>query len=179
MRWPRTCRGGFLGVEVIVDTFEQASLPRGRFDLVAAATSFHWVDQAVGIPKVARCLKTGGWVALWWTIFDDPERPDPFRDELETRLQEEDPGGQRRIGFPLDTAAREEDLVRLGGFENVTSEVHRWTAELDRDRLRSLYASLINVARRPEEERRRLLGLVEAVADGIGPVVKRPFVTVF
>lgn len=73
----------FPDVEVVVDTFEGAALEPGRFDLVVAATSFHWVDQAVGVPKVAQCLKPGGWAALWWSIFDDPDRPDPCRDELQ------------------------------------------------------------------------------------------------
>lgn len=171
--------GRFPDVEVIVDTFEQAVLEPCRFDLVVAATSFHWVDQAIGVAKVARCLKPGGWVALWWSIFDDPDRLDPFRDELQARTGEEDPGCQRRAGFQLDVEARKRDLVRLGGFENVTGALHQWNAQMDSGQLKALYASLINVARRPEDEKSRLLGHVEAAAETVGSTVTRPFVTAF
>lgn len=169
----------FPEVDVIADTFERADLESDRFDLVVAATSFHWVDQSVGIPKVAQCLRPGGWVALWWSIFDDPDRPDPFRDELQARTGEEGLGGQGRAGFQLDVEARKRDLTRLGGFENVTGELHHWTAHMDAARLKALYASLIDVARRPEDEKSRLLRHVEAAAEVVGPTVARPFVTAF
>ena len=66
-------------------TFEQAPLPQDRFDLAVAATSFHWVDQDAGMPKLGRIIRPGGWAAVWWTIFDDPDRQNAFRDALQAR----------------------------------------------------------------------------------------------
>lgn len=49
-----------------VATFERWE-PAGRqFDLVVFATSFHWVDPAVALPKVASILIDGGRLALLW-----------------------------------------------------------------------------------------------------------------
>src|SRR4051794_1152307 len=42
---------------VVTAPFEDAALPHGHYDLVAAATSFHWIDPAVGLAKVADVLK--------------------------------------------------------------------------------------------------------------------------
>lgn len=118
-------------------------------------------------------------MALWWSIFDDPGRPDAFRDELAKRRGEDDPGGQRRVEFQMDTDARVRDLVAMGGFDNVSVDLHRWSAVLDSGQMQALHASPINVARRPAEERSGLLAQVEAVAGSLGPTVSRPFRTIF
>ncbi len=49
---------------VIVSTFEDVLLEEKSFDLVYAASSFHWVDAEIGCPKVFRLLKNGGTFAL-------------------------------------------------------------------------------------------------------------------
>ena len=40
--------------------FEEFSASPGSFDLIYAATAFHWVDPEVGYPKVLALLKPGG-----------------------------------------------------------------------------------------------------------------------
>jgi hypothetical protein len=169
--------GGCL--EVVVETFERATLGPWQFDLVVAATSFHWVDQSLGLPKLGQAVRPGGWVALWWTIFNDPGAEDPFRDALEARLGRQDPGGQRKVDFQLDVASRTTDLREVVGLELVGSETTRWTVELSSSRLRDLYASLIAVRRLPPRERQALLDHVSQLADeDFGGRVRRPFVTI-
>ncbi len=55
---------GFPAVQVLVQSFEQWQPGRLRFDLVLAATSFHWVDPAVRYRKAASVLRPGGWLAV-------------------------------------------------------------------------------------------------------------------
>jgi len=166
-------------ISIVTDAFEHASLAADSFDLVVAATSFHWVDQAVGVPKLSLVLRPGGWAAMWWTIFDDPSRADPFRDALESRLGEADPGRQRNAAFFMSSAARTSDLRQLGGFTDVTADVLRWDAVMDAAQLRALYASMIMIRRRPPAEQERILTAVSAVAAGFPHgTVSRPFVTV-
>ncbi len=50
---------------VITATFEDALLEEGRYDLIYAASAFHWVDAEIGCPKVFRLLKSGGTFALF------------------------------------------------------------------------------------------------------------------
>lgn len=172
---------GALGqrIDLVIGTFEEANLGKNRFDLVAAATSFHWVDQSIGLPKLGRILRPGGWAAIWWTIFDDPGREDDFREALRVRLGRDDFGGQRKVDFQLDTTARHRDLTEVAGLEAVDSEVIHWTVELTSSQLRALYGSLIDVRQRPAEEQQQALDQISMLADeGFGGRVVRPFVTV-
>lgn len=166
------------GVTIVAAPFEEAAVGDGRFDLAVAATSFHWVEQTAGMAKLGQVLRPGGWAALWWTIFDDPEADDPFRDELARRLGRGDPGGQGNADYQLDTAARCRDLRVGAGLGDVESEIIRWSVELDSDRLRRLYDSMIRVRSLPPAERRRTLDAVSAAAEHRGGRARRPFVTV-
>jgi SAM-dependent methyltransferase len=167
-------------VQVVGTSFEQARLAEGAFDVAVAATSFHWVDQDLGMPKLGRVLRPGGWAALWWTVFGDPDRADPFRDATKDLLAETrgPPGGPDRPQFELDVAERTSDLGSRAGLVGAGAELIRWTARLDPPQVRRLYGSMIAILRRPEAERRRLLdGLVAIATDEFGGVVERPFVT--
>src|SRR5438132_3410312 len=61
-------------LRVIAESFEEATLPCSHYDLVAAATAFHWIQPAIGLPKIAAVVKPGGYVALWWHVFGDVDR---------------------------------------------------------------------------------------------------------
>jgi SAM-dependent methyltransferase len=167
------------GLRVVGETFEQAALPSAAFDLAVAATSFHWVDQAAGLPKLGRIVRPGGWVAVWWTIFDDPDRPDPFRDATTRLLGDADPSHQgRRSSFQLDTEQRRRDLEHLGGFEDVRSQLIRSAVRFTSAQIYAFYGSMIEVRLRPEPERRLLLERIRAIAEhDFGGEVTRPFVT--
>lgn len=49
-----------------VARFEDAALAQSSFDLVAAATSWHWVEADIGYRKAHSLLKPGGTIALFW-----------------------------------------------------------------------------------------------------------------
>lgn len=53
-----------LPVEVVNTGFEQWPLPDERFDLVLAATAWHWIDPAIRVTKAAEALKPGGRLAI-------------------------------------------------------------------------------------------------------------------
>ena len=166
-------------IEVIESAFEDVMAEDDSFDLAVAATSFHWVDQSVGLSKLRRIVKPGGWVALWWTIFGDADRSDPFHEATHSLLGN-DPGRYVRMSrFQLDRKERESDLRRLAGLVNVSSELIPWTARMDPLGVRALYASLINVIRLPTEVRESVLDALESMAaNTFGGIVERPFVTV-
>ena len=86
-------------------TFEAADLPEGGFDLGYAASSFHWLDTAVSLEKVASLLRPGGAWAMWWNIHQDPDRPHPFGDAvaplmLELRAEAPSFGDEPREALP-------------------------------------------------------------------------------
>jgi SAM-dependent methyltransferase len=168
-------------LDVVPSSFEEADVGRDRFDLVVAATSFHWVDQEVGLSKLRQALRPGGWAALWWTIFRDPDQPDEFSQAVEQVLGPSTRGAFDESGrppFQLDESYRRRDMARWAGLDDVTSQVITWTSELTPVQARALYASMATVIRRPADEQRRVLDGVERLATELSDgVVKRRFVT--
>jgi SAM-dependent methyltransferase len=178
-------RGAFAGDEerllVLEDIFEAAELSEDAFDLAVAATSFHWVDQERGLAKVARALRPGGSVALWWTLYQDPTQLDDFSRAAERVLGPrtwssfDEPG---RPPFQLDAEHRLRDLQRWGGFEDVGAEIFKTPRVLDAREVRALYASVALVLRRSPAEQVAVLDALEGIVrDRFGGSVERLFVT--
>jgi ubiquinone/menaquinone biosynthesis C-methylase UbiE len=60
--------------QVITSTFEDIVLEDDSYDIIFAASAFHWVDAKVGCPKVFRLLKKGGAFVLFrsnWNSHDN------------------------------------------------------------------------------------------------------------
>jgi SAM-dependent methyltransferase len=75
----------FCGVNkfnIINTAFEDVSLDKDNFDLIYAASSFHWVDSEIGCPKAFSLLKNGGVFALFRNNFS------PEDHELYSEFQE-------------------------------------------------------------------------------------------
>lgn len=49
---------------IVVSSFEDAPLQDNQYDLIYAASAFHWVDAKVGCPKMFQLLTNGGVCAL-------------------------------------------------------------------------------------------------------------------
>jgi SAM-dependent methyltransferase len=173
---------------VVVGPFEQVAVEPGAFDLVVAATSFHWVPTAIGLDRCADALRSGGGLALWWNVFGDPDRPDPFGDALSEALasiapQLLDPPGSGRAGvgaspYALDAPGRLGELAKNGRFGDLRHEVIRWTARHSTTQLRSLFASLSPWLALSPEEREPALDAVAHLAEArFGGVVERPYLT--
>jgi SAM-dependent methyltransferase len=69
-------------VQVVGQAFEDWQ-PPGRFDLIFAATAWHWIDPAVGYQLAWRCLRPGGHLAIWRADHVFPADGDPFFRELQ------------------------------------------------------------------------------------------------
>src|SRR5215469_15920138 len=141
-------------LNVIVSSFEDASLGEKSYDLGVSATAFHWLDEDSALAKIARLLRPGGWWAAVWNVFGDDSRPDPFHDATKELLEAPaSPSfGERGIPFALDTAARLAALKRSGAFDKVESRTSRWSLVLDADQTVALYATYSNVNARPDRE---------------------------
>ena len=66
---------------VVTDKFENVEFPDGAFDLVYAASAFHWVPEEIGYKKVFSMLKSGGAFARFANH--------PYRDKGNPALSEE------------------------------------------------------------------------------------------
>jgi len=54
----------FGNVTVETSTFEDWDDLGRRFDVIVAASSWHWVDPSIGWPRAHHLLRAGGWMAL-------------------------------------------------------------------------------------------------------------------
>jgi SAM-dependent methyltransferase len=72
-----------LPVEIHVEPFETWQGDAETFDLVYAATAWHWVDPAVRYRRAARVLRPGGHLAFWSALHAFPEGFDPFFTEIQ------------------------------------------------------------------------------------------------
>ncbi|MBA3028017.1 MAG: class I SAM-dependent methyltransferase, partial [Desulfobacteraceae bacterium] len=149
-------------------SFEEAELPVGHYDLVAAATSFHWIQPAIGLAKIARVLKPGGHVAIWWNQFGDTEREDPFHDATRTILRPLaiSPSGEPdTVPFALAIPARLRDFAGTGQFETPEYRAYPWTLVLNTEQVGALYATFSSINRLPEEQRKSILDQLMEVAE--------------
>ena len=169
-------------VSVIVSAFEDVDLPDASFDLVTAATAFHWIDPDVGVARAARLLRDGGWLALWWSIWGDDERPDPFHEALVPILRDKAPQltaeTMSATAFVADIGARMVAVDRSGMFGPTRRELIRWEGRHDPAGLRRMFSTFAAWITLPDDVREDVLDAVERLArhrfDG---VVRRPYQT--
>jgi SAM-dependent methyltransferase len=176
-------QAGSADLLVIVARFEDATIPEAQFDLVVSATAFHWVCPAAGLVKTAAALRDDGWLALWWTVFTDERRPDPFLQALEPILQRKAPElfaeGAAMLTHALDIPARIAEIDRVELYGPVQHETLRWEGHHSPTEIRRLYSTFSTWLALPEDQRSGLLDDVERLAeDEFGGVVTRPYQTI-
>jgi SAM-dependent methyltransferase len=72
-----------LPIEIYVEPFETWEGGPNTFDLVYAATAWHWVDPMIRYRKAHRLLRPGGHVAFWSARHAFPVGFDPFFSEIQ------------------------------------------------------------------------------------------------
>jgi SAM-dependent methyltransferase len=143
-------------LSITTQTFEDAELPEGAFDLGLSATAFHWLDEGPALAKIARLLKPGGWWAALWNVYGDDAYPDPFHEATSgvlagpTSPSMGQPGGPP---FSLDAAARIAAIDATGAFERVLYRTSHWPLYLTTDETVALYATYSNIVAMPDYPR--------------------------
>jgi SAM-dependent methyltransferase len=154
---------------VINASFETADLPRADFDLGVCATAFHWLDEQPALARVAALLRPGGWWAMVWNVFGDPDCDDPFHeatfDLLNDGPRSISSGGPGGVPFALNLNARLSAFGRNGAFEAIGHEKRSWDLVLDPDQVVALYSTYSDMTARPVEEQRVVLAELRRIAE--------------
>jgi SAM-dependent methyltransferase len=158
----------FPDVEVVEAAFETWRPPRGTaFDLVFAATAWHWIDPAVKYQRAWELLRPGGHLALWAAAHVFPAGGDTFFREIQHLYDEigarRPPGAAwPRPGELPDSAA---EIVGTGLFERVSVRHFDWEVSYSAEeyvRLLDTFSDHIAMDARKrgrlDSEIRRLLG---------------------
>jgi SAM-dependent methyltransferase len=168
-------------LRVIRAGIEKVELPDAAFDLVVSATAFHWVRPDVTLPKLARSLRPGGWLAVWWTEFGDRRRPTEFRaglDELYAHYLPDERRGVVPERGPMNVESWCAELSQGGHFRRPEVEQIPWEHTLTADGARRLFGSFPNVNELGSAERAELLDAIGVLVQRLVGVVEDPYVTV-
>jgi SAM-dependent methyltransferase len=167
-------------LSIVVKRFEDTQLPPAQFDFVFSATAFHWLPRMKSLARVLAALKPGGWIALWWSVYHDPAKPDDFdraTSHLFSGLEQDPEATSARPAFALDFNARLGEL-RSAGFDQVDRRLFAQTIDFAPERLAALYATFSRVRMAPLETRERLLSEMKRIArEDFNGSVKREIAT--
>lgn len=127
----------FPAVEIVTADFETWEPPAAVvFDLVVAATSWHWIDPSIGFPKVAGLLGPGGHFAVWSATHVFPDGGDTFFREIQDVYDEIGEGLPPDATWPTPHELTSPGLDEASGglFESTAVERFDWETVYDADR---------------------------------------------
>jgi SAM-dependent methyltransferase len=173
----RVAREKLPELEVIIAEFEHWPLPPEKFDLVLAATAFHWIDPAVRVPKSADALRPGGLLAvvsthhiaggseqLWLDVQDCYRR-------FTTDADEE--GLKPAAAIPKDSA----HIDASGRFGPVRFRRYEWEQTYTTSQYLDLLSSYSGHRALTSDARDGLYGCVSALIEANGGAITKRYLT--
>jgi SAM-dependent methyltransferase len=126
---------GFPRVDIVNESFETWEPPRAGFDLVFAATAWHWIDPAVRYQRAWDLLRDGGHLALWSATHAFPAGGDRFFHELQDVYDEINEGLPDGAVFPEAGELPDEraEIEASGLFTDVAVRRFGWEIEYTAD----------------------------------------------
>jgi SAM-dependent methyltransferase len=139
------------GIPTLIGAGESLPLEDASVDAVTFGQAWHWVDPAAASPEVARVLRPGGVLGLFWNL----------RDETVDWVHEL---GVIMHPSTAETMLAESGVVVTEPFGEAEHATFDWSAEFDADGLVDLAASRSYVITETPERRAAILDGVRALA---------------
>lgn len=152
--------GGFPEVSIVNESFETWDPPQAGFDLVFAATAWHWIDPAVRYRRAGDLLRDGGHLAFWSATHAFPAGGDRFFHEIQDVYDEINEGLPAGAQFPEAAELYDEraEIEATGLFTDVEIRRFGWEIEYTAEeyiRLLDTFSGHISMA---QWQRDRLYG---------------------
>ncbi|MCL2386304.1 MAG: class I SAM-dependent methyltransferase [Defluviitaleaceae bacterium] len=160
---------------VVRSTFEAAQLERDSYDIIYAASAFHWVDAEIGCPKVFDSLKKDGVFALFRRnqgSLDDCELFEDIQAVYDKYYRSYYTSSERPVSKSIEefqtpagiyTGFRFHSMEQYG-FRDVTSKFHRASQTYDAESYIALLDTYSDHRALPESNRKGLYaGVKEAI----------------
>ena len=127
--------GGFPQVTILNDAFETWEPPQAGFDLVYAATAWHWIDPAVRYLNAWKLLREGGHLAFWSAAHAFPAGGDRFFHEIQDVYDEINEGLPPGAHFPEpgELPDKRVEIEATGLFTDVAVRRFGWEIEYTAD----------------------------------------------
>jgi SAM-dependent methyltransferase len=123
------------GVQIVNTKFEAWDPAGDSFDLIFAATAWHWVDPAIGYRKAAGLLRPGGALAIWAAHHAFPAGFDPFFTEIQAVY--DSLSGSPAMPWPPprpeDVPGAAAEIEASGYFGAVTTRRYIWQRDYTAD----------------------------------------------
>jgi SAM-dependent methyltransferase len=118
----------FPRVQIVTAAFEDWPLPAEPFDVVLAATAFHWIDPAVRVSKAADALRPGGVLATIAThhIAGGDQAFFAQAQVCYERWDPDTPPGGARLPTAAEVPASRDEVDRSGRFGPVEFRRYQW-----------------------------------------------------
>ena len=166
--------------EVVTASFDEwepaAEAP--PFDLVVAATSWHWLDPATKYERVARVLRPGGHLAFWAASHVEAADRDPFYERIQPTYEALGMGDPTALPRPGELPERVDEIEASGRFDVVDVSHHDWEASYTADEYLELLSTFSgHLALEPaawarlESDVRRLLAEQSHLVRGWGAIL--------
>jgi len=155
------------GVPVEVASFEDWDDGGQRFDLVTAGASWHWIDPARGVPKVASLLRPGGVLARFWTFH---ELPPETRAVLDGVYERYGPGIHAHA-TPPDGGDYADPIGSSADFSEVEYRDYRWEEAIPAEEWLGMVATFSDHQRLGPLRLPGLLDSLRAAIDSLGGVI--------
>ena len=143
-----------------------------------SAQASHWVSKDTGYAKVARILKTGGHLALFWNLH--PDFQGQITDQLDEIYREIAPelDNQPKKSIEETILERFEDIRASGCFGPVTIRRFPWSRIYQTGKYVGLLNTYSDHLRLSEQTRQRLFEGIVGVIKTHGGSIKQEYVTV-
>lgn len=129
-----------LPAEIHVGAFEEWDSGTATFDLVYAATSWHWVDPTIGYRKAHGVLRPSGHLAFWSALHAFPADVDPFFTEIQAVYDEIGESHPGEWPPPAPEHVRDESaaIEASGLFDDVRIRRYVWSEHYTAERYLAL-----------------------------------------
>jgi SAM-dependent methyltransferase len=152
---------GFPAVEVVNGAFETWAPPEGkRFDLIFAATAWHWIDPAVRYQRARDLLAPGGHLAFWGQAHVFPDGGDSFFRDLQDVYTEIGEGLPPGVVWPRpgEVADSRAEIEGTGLFGDVHLAHFDWEVSYDAEGYIALLGTFSATIAMADWQRQRLYG---------------------
>lgn len=160
-----------LAVEAVEASAESTGLPDAAFHLATAAQAFHWFDKPRAVAEMARIVRPGGGVALFWNVRRAEASPivAGYERLIERFFGDAGIGQYLQHGRETEEAAIRAAFASSDAFGDVTYTEPRHETEVDAESFISMAFTASYVRRLDLDEQARLRAELESLlaANGV------------
>jgi SAM-dependent methyltransferase len=161
----------FPAVELVQSTLEDWQAEPAAFGLAISAQAFHWVDAAIGLPRLAEALRPGGALAIFGSA--PVADASPLREALDRAYAAHAP----TLG-PLPSTrwyaggVVAEQLARSARFGPVELRAYPWSQVYGAEEYADLLSTSSDHRMLPTEQREALLAAIRAAVEEHGGCIE-------